>query len=83
MQILKFLNTAKAFLNNINLHLCTKNYHICFFAGQLLLVTNRIVFFVDFGPFFDLVCPVASAKISQEEKKPMSEYQITCVYQKS
>ena len=57
--------------------------YLHFFAGQLLLVTNRIVFFVNFGPFFDLVYPVASVKISQEEKKPMSEYQVPCMYQNS
>ena len=37
--------------------------YLHFFACQLLLVRNRIVFFVNFGSFFDLVCPEASAKI--------------------
>ena len=54
-----------------------------FFAGQLSLVTNRFEIYVNFGPFFDIVCPLTSATISQEGKEPMSEYQITSVYQKS
>ena len=42
--------------------------YLHFFAGQLLLVRNRIVFSVNFVSFFDLVCPEASAKISQGKK---------------
>ena len=74
MQILKLLNTTKPPLNNINLHQSTKNYQICisffFFAGQLLLVTKRIV------SFFDLVCPATNARISQELKKPFQNIKL-------
>ena len=50
--------------------------YLLFFASQLLLVTNVIVFFVNFGPFFDIVCPVASAKISQEGKNPCQDIKL-------
>ena len=80
MQILNFkYNQSPSKQNQFIPVYQTLSYLRFFFVGQLLLLTSRIVFIVSFGPFFDLLRLVASAKISQEEKNTMSTSNYMCI----
>ena len=55
------------------------HFFFFFFCWPVIAGDKENCIFCQLWPFFDLVCPVLSAKTSQEEKKPMPKYHITCV----